>query len=166
MHIYLNLNIGSLVAALKIYYESRRKRKEKSRSKIKASNSSTNAGKTPNRLLKSVSVNSELSRQSSVSKTTKARTERSILLETTSNQEDFNLPAEELLELGWYQIRFKMSYVWFILILLKRFKLFESGDQVMGNGFGFNRIGRLYAISNISLTGRWISVEIPKSIIF
>jgi len=83
--------IGSFLAALKLYYSSKKKQKE-----IK--------GSRPKSASKATKAKPEISRVSRISASTssnKIRTERSVLMDSVTHQEEINnLPAEELLELG------------------------------------------------------------------
>jgi hypothetical protein len=83
--------IGSFIAALKLFYSSRKKPKE-----IK--------GSRPKSATKSAKTRPEISRVPRISTSSannKIRTERSVLMDSVAHQEEINnLPAEELLELG------------------------------------------------------------------
>lgn len=90
------------MVALKCYYASK-KRATLSNSKNVSSKKVANK---PSKLTKSISVSSDAVRPSSASSHHRANsakikpTERSILFETAVNEQEINLPAEELLELG------------------------------------------------------------------
>ncbi len=104
---------GSLVTALKLYYDSKKRKKENFRGKLKIKPEKVHTQQQGNtastfinqKIPKSTSSNVEFSRNNSAKSLTssnnlKFRTERSILLETAYNEEEINMPAEELLELG------------------------------------------------------------------
>lgn len=89
--------IGSLMAALRLYYR-RQKRDSAPKNSLKKSISVKGSGKVS----KSVSYeNSRPNSEKSLTSSGRIRTERSVLLESIIYQDDINnLPAEELLELG------------------------------------------------------------------
>lgn len=92
--------IGSFLAALKLYYSTRRKCAVKPKSKSTGKSSNKSLQKS-GELYQSGSGTGRQHKSSTSNSIGRIRTERSVLLDSLSNQDDINnLPAEELLELG------------------------------------------------------------------